>query len=101
MLDNLESVTGQALAIQNTLPEAERGQIRSFLERIVGGQTIVLLGSRSGEEWRGQCFGRIAMSCGGWIRRRDRSWPKRCWRSTSRTGRGRRRFWRIKNLSLD
>jgi tetratricopeptide (TPR) repeat protein len=56
MLDNLESVTGQALAIQNTLLEAERGQIRSFLERIVGGQTIVLLGSRSGEEWLRSVF---------------------------------------------
>ena len=56
MLDNLESVTGQALAIQNTLPEAERGQIRSFLERIVGGKTIVLLGSRSGEEWLRSVF---------------------------------------------
>ena len=51
MLDNLESVTGQALAIQNTLPESEQAQIRAFLGQIVGGKTIVLLGSRGREEW--------------------------------------------------
>ncbi|NJK53098.1 MAG: ATP-binding protein [Leptolyngbyaceae cyanobacterium SU_3_3] len=51
MLDNLESLTGQALAIQNTLPESEQSRIRDFLERIVGGKTIVLLGSRSREAW--------------------------------------------------
>ena len=37
MLDNLESVTGQALAIQNTLPEAERKAIREFLGLLRGG----------------------------------------------------------------
>ncbi|MBE9067100.1 CHAT domain-containing protein, partial [Leptolyngbya cf. ectocarpi LEGE 11479] len=51
VLDNLESVTGQALAIQNTLPEAERNQIKEFLGLLRGGKTKVLLGSRSGEEW--------------------------------------------------
>ncbi|KAM3105389.1 CHAT domain-containing protein, partial [Phormidesmis sp. 146-33] len=51
MLDNLESVTGQALAIQNTLPGEEQGRIREFLDRIAGGKSIVLLGSRSREEW--------------------------------------------------
>lgn len=51
MLDNLESVTGQALAIQNTLDAQEQGRIRDFLERIVGGRSIVLLGSRGREEW--------------------------------------------------
>jgi len=51
ILDNLESVTGQQLAIQNTLTEAERNQIRDFLGRLVGGETQVVLGSRSGEEW--------------------------------------------------
>ncbi|MGP1386849.1 MAG: hypothetical protein ACTS2F_25055, partial [Thainema sp.] len=51
MLDNLESVTGQALAIQNTLPEAEQAQIREFLLLLRGGETKVVLGSRSGEEW--------------------------------------------------
>ncbi|MFN7854474.1 MAG: tetratricopeptide repeat protein [Dolichospermum sp.] len=51
ILDNLESVTGQQLAIQNTLPEAEGHQIRDFIGRLVGGQTLVVLGSRSREEW--------------------------------------------------
>ncbi len=51
MLDNLESVTGQALAIQNTLPEAEQAQLHRFLQRLVGGHTKVVLGSRSSEGW--------------------------------------------------
>jgi nucleoside-triphosphatase THEP1 len=51
ILDNLESVTGQQLAIQNTLPETERNQIRDFIKRLVGGKTLVVLGSRSREEW--------------------------------------------------
>ncbi|MGD1943236.1 MAG: CHAT domain-containing protein [Leptolyngbyaceae cyanobacterium] len=51
MLDNLESVTGQELAIQNTLPEAEQVKLKDFLLKLVGGQTKVVLGSRSGEDW--------------------------------------------------
>ncbi|MBD2357085.1 tetratricopeptide repeat protein [Tolypothrix sp. FACHB-123] len=51
ILDNLESVTGQQLAIQNTLPEIERQQIRDFLGRLLGGNTKVVLGSRSREDW--------------------------------------------------
>ena len=51
ILDNLESVTGQQLAIQNILPETERHQIRDFIGRFVRGQTLVVLGSRSREEW--------------------------------------------------
>jgi CHAT domain/ATPase family associated with various cellular activities (AAA) len=51
MLDNLESITGQQLAIQNTLPEEERNKIKDFLARLAGGETKVILGSRSGEEW--------------------------------------------------
>ncbi|MGK7874741.1 MAG: tetratricopeptide repeat protein [Xenococcaceae cyanobacterium] len=51
ILDNLESVTGQQLAIPNTLPEEERNRIRDFLERLAGGKTKIVLGSRSGEEW--------------------------------------------------
>ncbi|MEM6426331.1 MAG: CHAT domain-containing protein, partial [Cyanobacteria bacterium P01_D01_bin.128] len=56
MLDNLESVTGQALAIQHTLPEAEQSQIREFLTLLPGGETKVVLGSRSGEEWLAEAF---------------------------------------------
>ncbi|GBE95733.1 NB-ARC domain-containing protein [Nostoc cycadae WK-1] len=51
ILDNLESVTGQQLAIQNTLPETERNQIRDFLGQLQGGNTKVILGSRSREDW--------------------------------------------------
>jgi tetratricopeptide (TPR) repeat protein len=51
MLDNLESVTGQQLALQNTLSEEERNKIKDFLERLAGGETKVIFGSRSGEEW--------------------------------------------------
>ncbi|TRT93908.1 MAG: tetratricopeptide repeat protein [Microcystis aeruginosa Ma_OC_LR_19540900_S633] len=51
ILDNLESVTGQPLAIQNTLPENEREEIAEFLKNLVGGKTKVILGSRSEETW--------------------------------------------------
>ncbi|MBE5230505.1 MAG: tetratricopeptide repeat protein [Microcystis aeruginosa PMC 728.11] len=51
ILDNLESVTGQPLAIQNTLPENEREAIAEFLKNLVGGKTKVILGSRSEESW--------------------------------------------------
>lgn len=51
MLDNLESVTGQALAIQNTLPPQEQEKLRHFLQQLVGGRTRVVLGSRSPEPW--------------------------------------------------
>lgn len=51
ILDNVESVTGQALAIPNTLPAAEQKQLQDFLMRLVGGETHVILGSRSREDW--------------------------------------------------
>ncbi len=51
ILDNLESVTGQQLAIQNTLSGEERERLRKFLGRLVGGKTRVVLGSRGREEW--------------------------------------------------
>ncbi len=51
VLDNLESVTGQSLAIMNTLPEAEQDEIEAFLQALVGGQTKVVLGSRGDEAW--------------------------------------------------
>ena len=51
VLDNLESVTGQSLAIMNTLPKAERDEIEAFLQALVGGQTKVVLGSRGDEAW--------------------------------------------------
>ncbi|MEM8723021.1 MAG: tetratricopeptide repeat protein [Cyanobacteria bacterium P01_G01_bin.39] len=51
ILDNLESVTGQPLAIQNTLDEPAREEIKKFLASLVGGKTKVILGSRISEQW--------------------------------------------------
>ncbi|MFB8787814.1 MAG: tetratricopeptide repeat protein [Potamolinea sp.] len=51
ILDNLESVTGQPLAIQNTLTQEEQDKLREFLQLLVAGKTRVIFGSRSGEEW--------------------------------------------------
>jgi tetratricopeptide (TPR) repeat protein len=51
ILDNLESVRGEALAIANTLPPAEREALRHLLDDLAGGQTLVLLGSRGAEDW--------------------------------------------------
>ena len=51
ILDNLESITGSALAIPNTLPVEEQRALHDFLKDLSGGQTLVLLGSRGGEEW--------------------------------------------------
>ncbi|MEM6614194.1 MAG: CHAT domain-containing protein [Cyanobacteria bacterium P01_C01_bin.72] len=51
ILDNLESVTGQPLAIQNTLDEPARAEIKQFLTALDGGKTKIILGSRIAEEW--------------------------------------------------
>ncbi|MFN8467951.1 MAG: tetratricopeptide repeat protein [Caldilineaceae bacterium] len=51
MLDNLESITGVRLAIQNTLDAPEQARVRDFLHSLIGGRTLVLLGSRGNEEW--------------------------------------------------
>ncbi|MBD2178668.1 tetratricopeptide repeat protein [Pseudanabaena sp. FACHB-1998] len=51
ILDNLESVTGEPLAIPNTLPQAEQVKLRDFLKKLAGGKTRVIFGSRCGEEW--------------------------------------------------
>ena len=51
ILDNLESITGQPLAIQNTLEETEKAEIKNFLTSLVGGKTKVIIGSRIAEEW--------------------------------------------------
>jgi tetratricopeptide (TPR) repeat protein len=51
ILDNLESVTGQELAIQNTLLPNEQERLKDFLNRLAGGKTRIVLGSRSGEDW--------------------------------------------------
>ncbi|MDM8527918.1 CHAT domain-containing protein, partial [Anaerolineales bacterium HSG24] len=51
ILDNLESITGQPLAIRNTLPPLEQQRLQAFLRALWNGKTIVLLGSRSDEVW--------------------------------------------------
>jgi len=51
ILDNLESVTGEPLAIPNTLPQAEQAKLRDFLKKLAGGKTRVVFGSRCGEDW--------------------------------------------------
>src|SRR5258708_25809879 len=51
ILDNLESITGAELAIQHTLPLEEQARLRSFLADLAKGRTLVLLGSRGGEDW--------------------------------------------------
>jgi hypothetical protein len=58
ILDNLESITGAALAIQHTLNEAERGRLGDLLAELAGGRTLVLLGSRGPEEWLVGRFGK-------------------------------------------
>jgi tetratricopeptide (TPR) repeat protein len=51
ILDNLESITGSHLAIQNTLPDDEQQCLHDFLTELAGGRSLVLLGSRGGEDW--------------------------------------------------
>jgi len=51
ILDNLESVTGAALAIQHTLNAKQQAALRAFVAELAGGQTLVLLGSRGDEAW--------------------------------------------------
>ena len=51
VLDNLESVTGEQLAVGQSLSPDERGALREFLRKLRGGKTLVLVGSRAKEEW--------------------------------------------------
>ena len=51
ILDNLESITGAKLAIRHTLSRKEQGNLQSLLKELVGGQTLVVLGSRTAETW--------------------------------------------------
>lgn len=51
ILDNLESITAAPLAVQHTLSRKEQEHLRLLLADLVGGQTLVLLGSRSAEAW--------------------------------------------------
>jgi tetratricopeptide (TPR) repeat protein len=57
ILDNLESIQGGYFAVKNTLSAEEQAKVKAFLAELRGAvdpfqeQTIVLLGSRSPEEW--------------------------------------------------
>lgn len=51
ILDNLESVTGAYLSIQNILPIRDQMALRQFLTELVPGKTIMLLGSRGKADW--------------------------------------------------
>lgn len=51
ILDNLESITGSALAIGNPLRRDKREEVKEFLQALNGGRTLVLLGSRGQEAW--------------------------------------------------
>ena len=51
VLDNMESITGSSLAIKNTLDPGEQQELRAFLAELLGGETMVLMGSRGPEEW--------------------------------------------------
>jgi tetratricopeptide (TPR) repeat protein len=51
ILDNLESITGQHMAIQHTLSPKEQEKLHQFLIELMGGRTLVLLGSRASEAW--------------------------------------------------
>lgn len=51
ILDNLESITGSTLAIQNTLAKDEQVKLRDLLAALRGARSFVLLGSRGNEEW--------------------------------------------------
>jgi hypothetical protein len=50
ILDNTESITGEKLAIRNTLNATGRDELKDFLQRITG-KTFVLMGSRGWELW--------------------------------------------------
>jgi len=51
VLDNLESVTGEAFAVRHELDADQREEIREFLAGLVGGKTRILLGSRGLVPW--------------------------------------------------
>jgi tetratricopeptide (TPR) repeat protein len=65
ILDNLESVTAAALSIPNALPEADREAIAGWLRSLVGGKTLVVLGSRGREAWLSRVYGKNHLSLPG------------------------------------
>jgi tetratricopeptide (TPR) repeat protein len=57
ILDNLESVTAAALSIPNKLSESEQRALAQWLRGLVGGKTLILLGSRGAESWLEPVYG--------------------------------------------
>ena len=51
ILDNAESITATAASIPHALPAAEQNRLKTFLSRLGGGRTLVLIGSREPETW--------------------------------------------------
>ena len=54
VLDNMESITGTSLSIKNTLDPEQQDDLRALLAEMLGGESLVLLGSRGPEEWLAQ-----------------------------------------------
>ncbi|GAA1575670.1 hypothetical protein GCM10009827_116890 [Dactylosporangium maewongense] len=51
ILDNAESIAASPAAIPHALPEPERERLATFLSRLRGGRTLILIGSREAEQW--------------------------------------------------
>jgi len=51
ILDNLESVAGNPMAIPNTLPLDSQAELHEFLMDLIAGKSLLLLGSRGNEAW--------------------------------------------------
>ena len=84
VLDNLESITGERLAIQHSLDEAERAALQRFLQALAGGRSsrAARLASARGlagaRHVRGQCPSPGWARCRGRLRsRRRRAGPRR------------------------
>ncbi len=72
ILDNLESIEGKYFAVKNMLTPEEKAKLKDFLAELHGTadafqeQTIVMLGSRSAEEWLAKTtFGKNLYDLGG------------------------------------
>ena len=53
ILDNTESITAAPAAIPHALNDAEQQKLKALVDRLRGGRTLVLLGSREAEAWLG------------------------------------------------
>lgn len=51
ILDNLESITGDATTMRHVLPKEEQDALHTFLTSLAGGKTYVMIGTRGKEAW--------------------------------------------------